>query len=273
MNNHPTVTFDASRTGWFAIKDLIDGFKQTQVWLTFAMMDVKLLYRRTYLGPFWITISMGAMVAALGYVFGTIFKADVATYIPYLAIGIIIWTYISSTISDGCTTFTNSTSYIKNLSLPLSVYLYRMLARNFIIMLHNMLIVLAIFLIFPPSFSPVYLLAIPGIILLTLNLSWIALFFGIIGSRYRDIPAAITSVLAIGYLVTPVFWNADIVNDRSHIVDYNPFYHLIKIVRAPLLGEMPTSINYLVCLGMLAIGTAITLFLYKLKSHRLSYWL
>jgi ABC-type polysaccharide/polyol phosphate export permease len=269
----PTTVFDASKTGWFALSDLMAGLRLRQVWLTFAVMDVRLRYRRSYLGPFWITISTGIMVVAFGYVFGSIFKADLATFVPYIAVGMVAWAYISTTLTEGCSTFTGSASYIRNLSLPLSVYLYRTMARNIFAMLHNIVVIVVVFLIFQPPMNVNWLLCIPGLVLITLNLTWMALLLGIASARYRDVPAAIGNVLAVSYLVTPVIWHADLVSDRSHIIDYNPFYHLIELVRAPLLGQQPTILNYGFTVALLVSGTLLTMYLYKLKSHRLSYWL
>jgi ABC-type polysaccharide/polyol phosphate export permease len=273
MSSSPSVTFDASRTGWFAFKDLLDGLKLTQVWLTFAIMDVKLRYRRTYLGPFWITLSTAIMVAAFGYVFGSIFKVEDENFVPFIAVGMVIWGYISATILDACSIFSGSSSYIKNLSLPLSTYLYRTIARNIFMMAHNCIVIVVVFFVYPPKMEWQFLLFIPGFILLTLNLTWGSLVLGIVASRYRDVPAAVMSIMTVAYLVTPIIWHPDLVSDRPHIVDFNPFYHLVEVVRAPLLGDVPTTANYLFSLVILAVGFGFTMALYKAKCHRLSYWL
>ena len=49
-----------------AIDDLVGGLRDWRFWTTVGWYDIKQRYRRTTLGPFWITISMGIMTGALG---------------------------------------------------------------------------------------------------------------------------------------------------------------------------------------------------------------
>ena len=56
-------------------------------------------------------------------------------------------------------------------------------------------------------------------------------------------------------------------------LDINPFYHLIEVIRAPLLGSAPTTISWLVSIGMALIGWIITLYVYGKYKNRISYWL
>ncbi len=273
MQPNPVVSFDAARTGAFAMKDLVDGFKRRDVWSTFAFMDIRLKYRRTYLGPLWITFSTGIMVAAFAYVFGSIFNVELNSYLPYVSTGIVLWSFISTTLIDSCSVFTGAVSYIRNLSMPLSTHLYQLILRNLLLLAHNAIIVALVYIIFPQAYSVNILLIIPGLILIVLNLVWMSLFLGVVSSRYRDVPTAIVNLMTVAYLVTPIIWHADQVSKRPHIVDFNPFYHLVEVVRAPMLNLTPTILNYSVVVAMLIVGSAATLYLYKLKAHRLSYWL
>jgi lipopolysaccharide transport system permease protein len=56
-------------------------------------------------------------------------------------------------------------------------------------------------------------------------------------------------------------------------LDMNPFFHLIEVIRAPLLGSTPTIANWLVSLAMAGVGWAITLFVYGKYKNRIAYWL
>jgi ABC-type polysaccharide/polyol phosphate export permease len=60
---------------------------------------------------------------------------------------------------------------------------------------------------------------------------------------------------------------------HSWVADFNPFYHIVEIVRAPLLGTVPSLVLWLYILMYIAVLTLIAiLFLTKLR-HRVSYWL
>ena len=258
-----------------AIQDISRAIKQVDLAGTLGWQDVKQRYRRSKVGPFWLTISMGVMIGALGLVFGDIFNTPMREFLPYLAIGIILWTFISAVINEGCTVFISSGAMIKHLPLPIFLHVMRVIWRNLVILSHNVVIVPLLFLVFLRPLGLVAFLAIPGFILSTLTLAWVALLAGILCARYRDLPPIVASVLQIAFYVTPIIWMPSMLSGRKSFIflDINPFYHLIEVVRAPLLGSVPTATNWLVSIGMVIIGWAITLLVYGKYKKRISYWL
>lgn len=259
----------------FAIQDILKGIKQVDLAGTLGWQDVKQRYRRSKIGPFWLTISMGVLIGALGLVFGDLFNTPVREFLPNLAIGIILWNFISAVINEGCTVFISSGDMIKQLPLPIFLHVMRAIWRNLVILCHNVVIIPLLFLVFLRPLGLVSFLAIPGFILSTLTLTWVALLAGMLCARYRDLPQIVASVLQIAFYVTPVIWIPSMLSGRKGFIflDINPFYHLIEVVRAPLLGSLPTAINWLVSIGMVIIGWAITLLVYGKYKNRISYWL
>src|SRR6476661_7980082 len=88
-----------------ACSDIMNGAAKRWLWMALAFQDTKLRYRGSVLGPFWLTITTVVMVASMGAIYSTLFNVSASTYLPYLAIGLIAWSYISTAISDGCQTF------------------------------------------------------------------------------------------------------------------------------------------------------------------------
>ena len=258
-----------------ATHDVSRALKRADLAGTLGWQDVKQRYRRSKLGPFWLTISMGVLIGALGLVFGQVFNSPMGEFLPFLAIGIILWTYISTVINEGCTAFVSSDAVIKQLPLPLFLHVMRVIWRNAVILAHNVVIVPLVFLLFLRPLDPVAFLAIPGLILSTLTLGWVALFAGVLCTRYRDLSQIVASVLQIAFYITPIIWMPSMISGRRGFIflDLNPFYHLIEVVRAPLLGIAPTATNWLVSIGMVLVGWAITLVFYGRYKSRISYWL
>ena len=54
-----------------ALVDLVQGARARYLWGMLGWQDIRRLYRRSVLGPFWLTISMGMLVALLGTLYGT----------------------------------------------------------------------------------------------------------------------------------------------------------------------------------------------------------
>lgn len=258
-----------------AVHDVAQAIKRADLAGSLGWQDVKQRYRRSKLGPFWLTISMGVLIGALGLVFGGIFNAPMGEFLPFLAIGIIMWAYISTVINEGCTVFISSDAIIKQLPLPLFLHVMRVIWRNVVILAHNVAIIPVLFILFLKPLGLIGLLAIPGLLLTTLTLAWVALLVGILCTRYRDLSQIVASVMQIAFYVTPIIWMPSMLTGRASFIflDANPFYHLIEVIRAPLLGSAPTLTNWLVSLAIALLGWFVTIMIYGRYKNRISYWL
>lgn len=255
--------------------DILLSLKDYSLVGMLGWQDVRQRYRRSKLGAFWLTISMGIMIGTMGIIFGKIFNTPMSEFLPFLSVGMILWGFISSTISDGCLGFVSSQHIIKQLPIPLFVHIARVLWKNIIVFGHNFIIFPLVLLFFMQPPSLVTLLCIPGFLLFVVNLSWVTLILGILCARYRDLPQIITSVLQIIFYVTPIMWMPNKIPARAgtYLIDYNPFYHLLNVVRAPLLNQIPTVANWLISLGIAIFGWVITLMIYSRYKRRIAYWL
>lgn len=245
-----------------------------QLATTLGWQDIKQAYRRSALGAFWITIGMAVTIATIGIVFSQIFKASLQSYLPFLALGIIIWGFISLTLTDACQMFIASESIIKQLKIPFVMFALRTLWKNVITLGHNLAILPVVMFVFGLGFSFASILAIPGLILLVVNVGWVSVFLGLISARYRDFPAIVNSLLTIGFYVSPVMWSPTLlpIGTAHVLLGLNPVHHLLQVVRQPLLGQMPTLINWAVVIIFAAVGwTCAALALRKWQS-RIAYW-
>lgn len=80
-----------------ALFDLVEGARLTHLWGRLGWQDIRRRYRRSTLGPFWITISMGMLVGVLGILYGGLFKVDGTDCVPYLTFGFVIWRLVRRT--------------------------------------------------------------------------------------------------------------------------------------------------------------------------------
>ncbi len=128
-----------------AAKDILAALGRFSLASLLGWQDVRQRYRRSALGPFWLTISMGVMIATIGIVFGQIFKSPMKEFLPFLSVGIILWGFISSVVTEGCAGFIAAEGIIKQLPIPLFVHILRMIWRNVIILGNNIVIVPLIF--------------------------------------------------------------------------------------------------------------------------------
>lgn len=237
--------------------------------------DMNLRYRRSTLGPFWITLSMGIMIATMGLVFGQLFGSAMKEYLPFLAISLPLWGYISGVIQEGCTAFTGAEGIIKQIDMPMCFHIFRMIWRNFFFFLHNAVIIPLTFLVMWHHIGWEAVLCVPGFVLITLNVSWMAVFTGIFCTRFRDFPQIIASLIMVLFYLTPIMWMPALLPKRAslYLLDLNPFHHLMEVFRAPLLGTPMTLTNWLVPLVMAILGWMAAAALLGRYRHRIAYWL
>ena len=255
-----------------ALHDLVQGARAYHLWYLLGWQDIRQRYRRSVLGPFWLTLSMGVLVGALGFLYGMLFKFDVAEYVPYLALGFIVWTLIAGVANDGCNVFISAESIIKQVGLPLSIHVYRLIWRNLLMLFHNALVYVVVAAVFGVWPGWAGLLALPGLVLLCVNGLWVVILFGIVSARFRDVPPIIGSIVRICFFVTPIIWMPELVPARAAVVDINPFYHLVEVVRAPLLGEVPALESWLAVLGMAFAGWILAFAFLRRYRWRIAYW-
>jgi lipopolysaccharide transport system permease protein len=266
----------ADRSGQYNVaiawSDVTSGLLLSPLWLTLGWNDILQRYRRSVLGPFWLTASMAIMVIALGVLYAELFKTPVNDLLPYLCVGLLVWNLLSSFLIEGGVLFAGSESYIKQVKLPYSVYVYRSAWSKLIIFAHNVVIYFGIMIYFQIWPGMVALLAIPALVLVVINGALINLCIGIISARFRDVPPLVTSVVQIVFFVTPIFWKPELLRSKGYIADFNPIFHLIEIVRTPLLGGLPSATNYLAVLLITLVNLAITGALFARFRSRISYW-
>ena len=264
--------WQAARAGWIDIEEAISTSYRTAI---LGWQEIATRYQRSRIGPFWLTINKGVLIAALSLVFGALFGLDKDYFLPYLAIGLIFWTYIAATLSDGCTTFSDSAGTILHVRMPLATLVAISLYRNVLILAHNALIIPLVFLIFWRPLGWDALLVLPGLLLLIINLSWMSLVLAVVCARFRDVTEIVNNVLQVLFYVTPIIWTVELIRDRINFIwlQLNPFYHLLEIVRAPLMGDPLGAASWVAAGLMAVVGWAIALPFFGNYRHRVPYWL
>lgn len=259
----------------YGLTDILNSFRKSGLIRMLGRQDMVLRYRRSKFGPFWITISMGIQILTLGLVFGQLFGASIHKFLPFLAIGVILWSYITAIVSEGCTAFISASGLITQLDLPIAFHFFRLVWRSFLFLMHNAVIIPLVLLAMLYPVSWICLLSIPGFLLLTINISWMGMITGIFCTRFRDFPQLIASILQIFFYVTPIMWMPELMPQRASriILDLNPFHHLISIVRDPIIGVVPASESYQICCIMAVIGWAAAAMLLGRCRDRIAYWL
>jgi lipopolysaccharide transport system permease protein len=255
-----------------ALQDIKKGALQYRVWLHLGWLDVKQRYRRSVLGPWWISLSTFIFILMMGIVFSRLFHQRLEEYIPFFTAGFLFWTFISNSVVEAVELFKSNEGFIKQINLPYSLYLFKHVVRQAIFLLHNLVIYLLVCLFFKLNPGPVVFLVLPGFFLLAINVYWICFLVAMICARFRDMAPIVSSCVQIAFFITPISWMPKLLDQNPSILKFNPLVYLLDIVRAPLLGEFPSAMSWSVDLGMAIIGCSLSLALFSFARSRIAFW-
>jgi homopolymeric O-antigen transport system permease protein len=255
-----------------AKEDMVGGVAHWRIWIALGWSDVVQRYRRSVLGPFWLTASMAIMVVSLGLLYGTLFKVTVSEFMPFVCVGVLAWGFISSLLVDAGSLFTANELFIKQIRLPFSIYVWRFVWARVIIFAHNFVIYVGIMIYFRLSPGAAVMFAVPAFLILAANGFFASLSLGMISSRFRDVPQIVAAAVQVVFFVTPVLWKPELLNAHRYVADWNPFFHLIEILRAPLLGHLPSIETVAVVCGLTIVNAALSIAMFVRFRARIAYW-
>jgi lipopolysaccharide transport system permease protein len=260
---------EPTETAW---GDWWAGTRHVDLWGTLAWYDIVLRYRRSLLGPWWITLSMGAMLLGMGPLYAALFGVPLARFYPHLALGIIFWNFLSTAINDGCQAFITAAPYLKQGAVPRSVFVWRSLARQLFFLAHHLVLYLPVAIWAGLTWNPRMLLVFPGLLVVIINLHALSITLGLLSARFRDVPNIVASSLQLLMFLTPVFWFPEKLPERSRFILYNPLAQLLDVLRLPLLGGSPAPGTVRFLLYFTVLNVAVAALLYGRLRRQVVYW-
>ena len=254
------------------IRDLLSSLRMWRLWTLLGWLEIRQRYARSKLGPFWLTVSMGVLVATLGVVYGALLGRELSEYLPMVAIGVVVWGLFSAIVSDGSSAYIQNANYIRQVRTPRLIYILQIVWKSLVIFAHNSIIILLVILFSGIENIVLAFLSIPGFLLLIVNATWMAAFTGLMSARFRDFPQIVQALLQVAFYVTPILFDAKMLGKYDWIVRYNPLAYLVNIVREPLMGIYPNTVSWIVPLVMAMVGWIIVFYLTGKFHKRIPYW-
>jgi lipopolysaccharide transport system permease protein len=273
LKGFPLLLESPNRRLQLAATDFTDAVGLWPLWVRLGWHDILYRYRRSLLGPFWLTANTAITIIALGIVYSQILNIPVRELMPHVCVGLLIWGFISAILQGAGEVFSGAESYIKQVRLPYLLYVFRFIWSKTIIFAHDFPIFVVVMVYFGKWPGVVALLAVPGFLLLSLNGALATVTLGMTSARFRDVPRIITSFVQIAFLVTPILWTPDLLGPRIYLAYGNPFFHLIEIVRSPLLGSLPSIETVWVTLLITALNLTVALVFFSRYRARIAFWL
>ena len=255
-----------------AWRDLREAITLWRLCWTLGALDIRTRYRGSLLGPFWLTLSTGAMVGAMGVIYSTLFGIEMHDYLPFLAISLVLWGFLASLVADACQGYIFNESLIRAVRMPFTLYAARIVLRNILILAHNLLVIIVVDIVMWSWPGTLGLLAIPGVVVWLADSLAVTVLLGAICARFRDIPPIVGSIIQMAFFITPVIWHPDRIGADQWLLPFNPFFGLLEIVRGPLLGTLPGWEVYASALIYSLLLCAGTWLLFARVRGRIAFW-
>ncbi len=253
-------------------KDLFLTLPRREAIFYFGWDDVRQQYKRTKLGPFWLTLSTCAWIFAMAFVMAALFNQKISDFLPHTMTGMFVWTFFSLSILEGSNIFVVASPLINSTRLPLLFHPLRALVRYTFLYAHYLGVCLLLMLCLGHMPTTVSLLSILGVLMHIPTAFGIALLMASLNARYRDIMPIAGVLCQLMPLLTPIAWQRSMLKKHTWIADANPFYHLIEVVRAPLMGTVPATLSYIVSAGMMVLCLYLGLWIYSRVRYRVIFW-
>lgn len=260
------------RRNRIAVQDIVDGIRLWPLAWSLGWLDIRLRYRGSILGPFWLTISTGIMAGSLGVLYAALFHIDTHEYLPFVTLSQVLWGFLGTLVGEACTCFTSAEGMIRAVRMPLFLHAMRTLVRNTLVLGHNIVVVAVVDIIFSVWPGWYAALALPGLVVWTIDLLAVCLLLGAFCARFRDIGPIVGSIMQIAFFLTPIIWQPQQLGEYTWTLPFNPFYAVIEIVRAPLLGHAADTATWCSAVLYSLLLCVVSWMLFVRTRGRVAFW-
>jgi len=255
-------------------KDVLESLRQPEFWAYSSWLDIVTRYRKLYLGMGWALIPPFVYVFGLGYMYSAI-SGRGGAFISHLGVGWALWRMTTMVINDAAGVYTKYMSFILDGRTCLTDYLLKIIAKALFYFAFSVVVV-AFALLHDKTVHwegmatvvftlPIYLF----------NLFWLAVCISLLGARYPDVSEFISTILMFGFFLTPILWNAQTLppeSMRGMIARFNPAFHFVEFVRAPILGQQLERASLVVVAAMSLFGWLLASWLYRRYARFVPLW-
>lgn len=241
-----------------------------------AWLDIAALFRRSRLGTLWRSLGLMALIGLIGLLFGAIFKTnlrDVEVYVVSLALGVMIWDFMASSLNQSCAAFSTYAPSLRYSLQPLAAIPLRICLRNGVHLLQTTLLAALAHAAILGRLPPVSPALLPGLLCIAVAVYAVSVAALMACIRFRDLPQFVAWVSHLAFFLTPILWPDYFLGRYLYLRDINPFYHFVELYRAPLQGTLPAPASW-ACAAVLTVLLAVAVRLaYRRWADRVVYWL
>lgn len=202
-----------------------------------VIKDIKLKYRRSFLGYLWSILNPLMLMAIMVLVFSNMFRFDISNYPVYLITGQTVFNFVSEATNQAMWSITGNAALMKKTYVPKYIFTLSRVTSSFVNMIFALGAMLIVFIVCRIHFN-IYMLLIPVVLI---QVYIFALGLGLLLAAgtvfFRDIQYIYSAFLTAWMYATPLFYPITQLSPKLQwiIKHLNPMYAYITQFRTVVL--------------------------------------
>jgi ABC-2 type transport system permease protein len=257
------------------LSTLAESLRNPAYWGYATWLDIVTRYRKSALGLLWMLVPPSLYIFGMGYFFARIQGVDPFVFMPHLGLGYLLFRLVSMVLIESTSVLPMHAGYILDGRVRLTDFVLKILVRALFYLFSALPVLLPVIVLCPGAHAGGALLALGGLVLMLLNLAWMGGVVSLFGARFPDTHEFMGSVFVLGFVVTPILWYAKAAPAgtlHGLVMRLNPAYHLIEVVRAPLLGEPVEALSLIVCAVGAVLGWTLWIWTFRRYQRYVALW-
>lgn len=257
-------------------RHLLESLREPAFWAYSTWLGIVTNYRRSRLGILWLFTPPVLYVWGLGAFFSSMQGRPLVEFAAHVAVGFLVFRLMTAVVTDSTGVLTANQAFILDGRIRITDFVLRVVSRA-LFYAGVALPVVALALWMYPSLQPQgfawLLVTVP---LLLLNAIWVSVVFSLLGARFPDTEQFISNIFLFLFLLTPIIWYADQApaeSVRGMLMRFNPLFHMVEAVRAPLLGERVDPWSLRILVGITVIGWGAAMLAYRRFARFVPLWI
>lgn len=244
--------------------------KYTPLMEELVKRDLKVKYRRSFLGYLWSLLNPLLMLCVMSFVFSTMFEATISNFPLYLICGQTLWNFFNDATNQAMHSILQNGALLKKVYIPKFIFPLARVLSSFVTMSFSLVAILIVMLFTRAKIYWTILLFWVPLVFLFLFCCGIGLVLSALAVYFRDVTHLYGVVTLAWMYITPIFYDISRLPEfvRS-VIGLNPMYHFITFFRDLILyGVLPGMDTWLACGGCSVAILGIGLFVFhKLQKN------
>jgi ABC-2 type transport system permease protein len=235
--------------------------------------DIKVRYRRSFLGVLWTMLNPLLMMIVFSIVFSSVFRFTIAHFAIYFLSAYLLWTFVSQTTSWSTACLLGHAALIRRIYMPKEIFIVATVLSGLVNLLMSLVpLALIMLVVHHPFHVSLTFLPIPILIALVFTLG-MSFFLASVCLEFNDVVQIYQALLLAWMYLTPIVYPLEAIPERFHwIVRANPMYYLVEAFRQPIyVGVLPgaRTVAYAAAWGFTALVGGWWLF--ERRADRIAY--